>query len=768
MPRSQEPVPVDFRLVGDNAPSVLPSDDLAILGNATLSPLVPVGVRTFQTFTLEYTAGPLGIDDTGGIRIAWRTVSDAGRIQTSDPKAPNYVSATSTGEGRLVLSYDKSGGQRPWGEILTIRQTGGYLRPGERIVVTLGDRSGGSPGMLMQTFAQSGREFRVMADVQATGNFSPLAGGPLCAPVLPGPAVRWRAVTASLRRPGEPFILGLKAEDVWGNPTHEARATLRLETDMPVNNLPQEVSFDGTDKAMTIEGLTVDQPGTLRIKVYDGAELVTEAGPLVVREGPVAGFWGDLHGQSGETIGTGSIGDYMDFARNKAFLDVTSHQANDFQIKAAFWEHLNALTAHLDEPGRFTVFPGYEWSGNTAVGGDHNVFYRHEGSTLRRCSHALLEDRSDAGTDAHTLTDLYRDIRASGEDAVLFAHVGGRYANIHYDHDPVLETAVEVHSDWGTFEWILTDGFPLGRRVGVVANSDGHKGRPGASYPGISEFGAYGGLTCFLAPQNDRDSLFEAMRRRHHYATTGCRMAMDVVADIPGGGTLYLRNPEAVPNPETETVSAVSMGDIVQTAAKSVSLSVALYAHAGIERVELRRGSETLETIRPYGHSDLGHRIRVIWSGAEYRGRGRNTRWLGRADLDCAKILRMETINRWNPERPLEQRGSAQVIWDSVTTGNLAGMDLWLDRLEGRCSLSTNLGDLTVDLTTLVETPMIADCGGLARQISVARLPDAPLPRELEFERDIALLDDGDTPLWIAVTTEDGHQAWSSPIYLFH
>ena len=57
--------------------------------------------------------------------------------------------------------------------------------------------------------------------------------------------------------------------------------------------------------------------------------------------------------------------------------------------------------------------------------------------------------------------------------------------------DARLRTAVEVHSDWGTFEWIMTDALELGYRVGLVCNSDGHKGAPGACYPGASEFGAY-------------------------------------------------------------------------------------------------------------------------------------------------------------------------------------------------------------------------------------------------------------------------------------
>ena len=82
----------------------------------------------------------------------------------------------------------------------------------------------------------------------------------------------------------------------------------------------------------------------------------------------------------------------------------------------------------------------------------------------------------------------------------MFAHIGGRYADIKMAHDARLERSVEVHSDWGTFEWLLHDALEQGYRVGILANSDGHKGRHGASHPGASLFGAYGGLSCLLAP----------------------------------------------------------------------------------------------------------------------------------------------------------------------------------------------------------------------------------------------------------------------------
>jgi len=84
---------------------------------------------------------------------------------------------------------------------------------------------------------------------------------------------------------------------------------------------------------------------------------------------------------------------------------------------------------------------------------------------------------------------------------------------------------VEVHSDWGTFEWLVQDALEQGYRVGILANSDGHKGRHGASHPGASLFGAYGGLSCILAKNLGRAAIFEALRKRHHYATTGCRHA---------------------------------------------------------------------------------------------------------------------------------------------------------------------------------------------------------------------------------------------------
>lgn len=752
---------VESNLVGDNWPSSVPGENNDLYGSATLSPTHPVEIRSFQTFTLTYTVGKIGIDDNGGIRIAFRKLTDHGLLQTTNPAAENYVSVSTDGESNVSLTFDQTG-QRPWMRILTVHVRGGYLKQGDTITVVIGDTSNGSPGWKMQTFAEPGFEFKVLADIQATHNFVPL-DEQFSLPIIAGPAAVWKAILPSQRRPDEAFHLGVKAEDAWGNPTRQVSTELTLKPSLPVENLPDTITFDGTQRSVVLEGLKVAASGELWIDVLEGDTRIARAGPLVIKEGDVSGYWGDLHGQTGETIGIGTLEGYLDFARNKAFLDVTAHQANDFQINAQFWAYLNEMTAKTDEPHRFTVFPGYEWSGNTAVGGDHNVYFRNEGEAIVRCSHALLEDRSEMQGDAQTLTDLFHALKDI--DCVVYGHVGGRYANIHYDHDPKIETAYEIHSAWGTFEWIMADSIDLGRRVGVVANSDGHKMRPGASFPGAGLFGAYGGLTCFLAKENTRDGIFDAMRRRHHYATTGCRMYMDVRADLPEGYVILQNDPEG----EVEQIDAAEaiMGDIVKTPAKTVDVHVAVKANKGLERLELRSGNTVLETLRPYSEQDLGNRLRFIWSGAKYRGRGRETSWKGLARFDKARIAKFEPINLYNIDRRLHTVGSNEIVFETITTGNFMGFDVWLDGDEaGSVEFISSQGNATFNLADIGLEDSLLDGGGLDQKLRVFRLPPEDLGNEIEFSRSVEVQNSGDTPVWTSVRTEDGFQAWSTPIYL--
>jgi hypothetical protein len=59
------------------------------------------------------------------------------------------------------------------------------------------------------------------------------------------------------------------------------------------------------------------------------------------------------------------------------------------------------------------------------------------------------------------------------------------------------------------------------------------------------------------------------------------------------------------------------------------------------------------------------------------------------------------------------------------------------------------------------------EAGGLDRHMRLSRLPEVNSQTHIRLERTIALRPTGDNPLYVCVTQEDGHQAWSSPIYLF-
>ena len=141
--------------------------------------------------------------------------------------------------------------------------------------------------------------------------------------------------------------------------------------------------------------------------------------------------------------------------------------------------------------------------------------FRPDDRIIRRSSYALIDGGGGAGTHVPACNALFDALEENEEwDGVTDGHCSGRYADIPVAHDGRFEKSVENHSSWGSFEWLLHDAFRLIDRIAVVANSDGHKGRPGASYPCAGMFGAIGGLTCFLMESLDRPSLLDCMQKR--------------------------------------------------------------------------------------------------------------------------------------------------------------------------------------------------------------------------------------------------------------
>ncbi|HUF90813.1 MAG TPA: DUF3604 domain-containing protein, partial [Candidatus Limnocylindria bacterium] len=352
----------------------------------------------------------------------------------------------------------------------------------------------------------------------------------------------------------------------------------------------------------------------------------------------------------------------------------------------------------------------------------------------------------DAATDCFPVTELFAQFRGR-DDVMLIPHIGGRYADIVGFHDPALEPLVEIYSDWGRFEWLLEDALRSGYRVGVVANSDGHKGRPGASHPGASQFGAYGGLTCVLAESLTREAVFDALKARRCYGVTAAQRIHVELA-----------------------VNGLPMG-AEGRAAGPVRIAGRVAGTGPIERVDILRGLEVVRTITPYTARSFegSRRYRIAWAGSRVRGRDRLTSWDGSLELSEGRITGAEPFAMENPEKGIARRAERRIDWISNTTGDDDGVDVTLDAPAGAVlRFRTPVIDLDVPLSDLAGGgTRTFPAGGVDLRAFMRRLPARDHARALAVAHtDPAPPRGACAAYWIRVTQEDGAQAWTSPVYL--
>ncbi|MFC2062752.1 DUF3604 domain-containing protein [Chloroflexota bacterium] len=691
------------------------------LGKAQIYPKGDFEAGAFTTVTYTYTA-KYPIDDSGYIKIVFRQMGDFGIPQFNNPDKPNYCTVYTSGNCRIVPTWENRGHIRPWHLSLFLKVTNGFLGRGERVVVIFGDCSRGSQGWQMQTFCEGKFKFKTLVDPIATFQFTEIAKSPIIS-IVPGSPARAFCIAPSQIQVQTAFNYHVKVEDKWGNPICK-----------PIKK--QHSGFELT--------------GVYTITATDEKTgLSAKSNPIkaVMSQEYIQPWWADLHGQTEETVGTNTIEDYYRFARDYGLLDIAAHQGNDFQITDDFWRTINETADKFYKKGQFVTFPGYEWSGSTPLGGDRNVYFTSRNEFITRSGTELLPEQKSNFKDSPTAVDLFKNLKRQPVPTFVFAHAGGRYSNLDM-HDPDIEIAVEVHSAWGTFEWLVEDAIKKGYRIGICANSDGHKCRPGSSYPGATQFGSLGGLTCILSEALDRPEVYKALKARHFYATTGNRTLISLQLTDDSG--MY-----------------AIMGDVVKKSDGTPILYGRIAANSPVESIAVNNGLEIVKTIRPYGNSDLGNRIKIIWGGAEHRGRERYVRWDGRLIANNNRILDATGINFWNENQPLRMIGSDQLEWESVTTGGIAGIIIRLEkRNQGSFKLETYQGNIEIDDQDIEIEPKRWNYGEIKKRIEIFRLPNRLETFEYSFDFPLTSLHAGDNPVYIKIIQEDGHMAWTSPIYL--
>lgn len=712
------------------------------LGSGELTPEDPQAAGEYGTWKVNYTVGIAGIDDGGRIRLAYRSVSDHASPQFDDPAAPNYVSVRASRPVKLTPVFERAGGLRPWAKTLTIAVSEGQLAQGDRVAIVLGDRTGGGPGIRAQTYPERRFTFKLQVDPFGTGLYEHVED--LGYPIVGGAATRLVVTVPSDVVAGEPTWLQMRALDRWGNPDQSYVG----EVEFPGNvakGLPKAYRFTQEDAGIhRFDGVRFEGTNTAVILALDEASgLSATSNPVRCHaKGPsYRVFWGDLHGQTEETLGTGSVTEYFDYARDVSAVDVIGHSGNDFQITEDGYEHLRENVESFYEPGRFVTFGGYEWSGNTPAGGDRNVYYFDWGP-LRRSSHTLVPDKRDLGTDRYPVDRLH-EANVGREDVLLVPHIGGRRSNLDY-HDPNLEPVVEIASQWGRFEWFAREALERGMRVGFIGGSDDHSGRPGWSALTLAHHGLRGGLTAFLATGLDRESIWEALFSRRCYGTSGPRILLDVSVDgQPMGAELAVTEPPLV--------------------------QARVLGTAPLDTVELRRGTETVYTFPalPPVEQDKPPRLRVAWRGARNRDRSRALDWSGELAVWGGSITAAQNYGTDSPLDGIIDWNDERVTWRSHTCGDWDGVIVDLDGDgDTRVAFSSPMMSFDFPLSDLDAAPVRHTGPGLEQEVVVRRLPHADGFAEASFDWRDESPTDGVNPYWIWVTQSDGEFAWSSPVYV--
>ncbi len=250
-------------------------------------------------------------------------------------------------------------------------------------------------------------------------------------------------------------------------------------------------------------------------------------------------YWGDLHNHCAVGYAKGSLRRSIDNARcHLDFFAFTGHAswhdmpkmpgdrhmkwANGFQVHSDHWGKTREMIREANDDS-FVALLGYEW--HSSRFGDYCMIFP--------------EDQPQLYLPAHV--EKLLDFAEAKQALAIPHHVayerGWRGANFEHFR-PEVSPVVEIFSEHGCSESIAAPSpyirhsmggrstantiqrqLARGMRFGFVASTDSHRGYPGA----------YGeGIVGVWAKELTAASLFEAVRAGRTYAATGDRIALDV------------------------------------------------------------------------------------------------------------------------------------------------------------------------------------------------------------------------------------------------
>jgi len=259
-------------------------------------------------------------------------------------------------------------------------------------------------------------------------------------------------------------------------------------------------------------------------------------------------YWGEIHGHTEMSDGSGGFSELYRHARDEGCLDFAAATDHACYFSDNEWLWMQDVTNAWNEPGRFVTLVGYEWSGEE---GDRNVY------TFQNRLKLFHGEDLPTGSIRSLWQYFKKDKSVVGGPHAPLAH-----GIIWKHHQSSVERFVEIYSMWGASD--TTDN-PLatiarsvtsksviellrtGACLGFTGGGDCHEGHCGFSCEDSEGQGKVPhtfalklrfrcGMTAALLNHLDRRSLIDALRERRTYATTGARILLSFsISGIPMG-----------------------------------------------------------------------------------------------------------------------------------------------------------------------------------------------------------------------------------------
>jgi hypothetical protein len=473
-----------------------------------------------------------------------------------------------------------------------------------------------------------------------------------------------------------------------------------------------------------------------------------------VDDAPHRIYWGDTHGHISYADGQGTSDGYYRFARDDARLDFATLSDHALWLDDSEWLDLQQKVATYNDPGRFVPILGNEWT-VALPEGHHNLYYRDSTSPRIGSQTAWL------------LPDFFREIRRLFDPSEVLsiphAHNPGNWQV----SDPEIERLVEVISGHGTFEWFGNRYLSEGWQVGFVGSSDNHHEHPGYTDTTTSYHSQRGGLAAVMASEKTSDVIFDAMRARTTYATSGRRIILDATLNgapigsrVPFEGTRRVACSVSGTAP-IDTIDLIKNGSVIF---QKRYLGGELNARAWL-RIGLESSSEVFSYARPRGGRVWGGRI-----------------WVRDAELISVVAPNLE--NRFYEYAHRSDNSARFVI---ITRGRMDALGLELDaatpetenqvwvaeNVSGHEDVETEAVNFTITLGELLGGPVIRHFQVVDPATGVVGLDRITLQLfdpASSLDHDFEFMDLGPTAVgdyyYLRVTQIDGEQAWSSPWWI--